>query len=58
MIILATAHPSKFPHSVKASSGIYPQLPERSKDLMLKEEDYTLLSDRLEVIEDYILRYF
>ena len=34
MVILATAHPAKFPAAVKAAAGIEPALPSWLADLM------------------------
>ena len=54
MVVLATAHPAKFPAAVENASGIYPALPERNKDLMDGEEHFTLLANDLDAVERYI----
>ncbi len=54
MVVLATAHPAKFPDAVKAASGIMPALPDHLSDLMNRQERYEVLSPRLEMVEDHI----
>ncbi|MEM8749355.1 MAG: threonine synthase [Pseudomonadota bacterium] len=54
MIVLATAHPAKFPDAVEAASGIRPPLPKRSEDLMQGEERFTLLPNDLAAVENHI----
>lgn len=38
MVVLATAHPAKFPDAVEAASGIRPALPDRMSDLYERDE--------------------
>ena len=57
MLILATAHPAKFPDAVEAASGQRPHLPDRSKGLMDGEEHFTLLPNDLEAVENYLSTY-
>lgn len=54
MVILATAHPAKFPDAVKAASGVHPELPSHLSDLYEREEKYTELSGSFETIKSYI----
>jgi threonine synthase len=54
MIVLSTAHPSKFPDAVHAASGVSPALPAWLGDLMQRSEKYTVLPSRLEMVEDHI----
>ena len=54
MVVLATAHPAKFPDAVKAASGVNPALPEHLSDLMDRQERYEVLSPQLEMVEDHI----
>ncbi|MEL6947478.1 MAG: threonine synthase [Pseudomonadota bacterium] len=54
MVILATAHPAKFPDAVEAACGIRPALPARSGDLMAREEKFTVLPNALNAVEAYI----
>lgn len=54
MVVLATAHPAKFPDAVKSATGIAPALPEWLSDLMTRPENYKVLPSDLKMIEDYI----
>lgn len=54
MVILATAHPAKFPDAVKAASGVHPELPSHLSDLYERKEKYTELSGSFETIKSYI----
>ena len=54
MVVLATAHPAKFPDAVKAASGMTPALPERLGDLMDRPERFTPLPSDLKMVEGYI----
>ena len=56
MVVLATAHPAKFPDAVEAASGERPALPERSRDLMAGNERFTVLSNDPNAVEAYIAR--
>lgn len=57
MVVLATAHPAKFPAAVEAASGITPALPARLADLMQREERFTALPSDIKMVEDHILRH-
>lgn len=57
MIVLATAHPAKFPDAVRDSCGIHPELPHWLGDLMERKENFTVLPNALEKVEDYINRH-
>ncbi|MGF0536985.1 threonine synthase [Agrobacterium sp. ES01] len=54
MIVLATAHPAKFPAAVKAASGIDPALPAWLADLMDREERFTILDADLKAVESFV----
>jgi len=54
MVILATAHPAKFPDAVKAASGVHPELPSHLSDLYEREEKYTELHGSFDAIKGYI----
>jgi threonine synthase len=54
MITLGTAHPAKFPAAVKAASGRYPELPDMMKDMMSKQERFTVLPNDISKIEAFI----
>lgn len=56
MIVLATAHPAKFPAAVKSACGIDPALPSWLSDLMHREETFDVLQPELDSVETYIAR--
>jgi threonine synthase len=57
MIVLATAHPAKFPDSVEAAVGIRPNLPSWLADLMERSETYSVLPSDVKMVEDHISRH-
>lgn len=57
MVVLATAHPAKFPDAVKAASGVTPALPAWLLDLMDRKESFTVLHNDLKIVEEYIRRH-
>ncbi|MEQ8451281.1 MAG: threonine synthase [Nitratireductor sp.] len=57
MIVLATAHPAKFPDAVKEATGLRPTLPSRLAGLMDQEEKYQILAPESEAVEDYVGRH-
>lgn len=57
MVVLATAHPAKFPQAVAQASGITPELPAWLEGLMEKEEEFTVLPSDLKMVEDHIIRH-
>ena len=54
MITLGTAHPAKFPASVKAACGIEPPLPPSHADLMTRDETFDVLPNDLDAVQSYI----
>ncbi|MDN2566828.1 threonine synthase [Aquibium sp. A9E412] len=56
MIVLATAHPAKFPAAVREAAGIEPALPDWLSDLMVREERFTVLPSDLKMVENCIER--
>lgn len=54
LVILATAHPAKFPDAVKAASGVHPALPEHLKDLFDKKERVDVLANDAQKIKTFI----
>lgn len=56
MVVLATAHPAKFPDAVEAACGVRPELPPRLADLMRRPERVTRVPNDLAAIEDVIGR--
>jgi threonine synthase len=57
MVVLATAHPAKFPDAVKSACGIDPVLPSWLFDLMDREERFETLPADIKAVEDHILRH-
>jgi threonine synthase len=53
-IVLATAHPSKFPDAVEAITGERPALPARVGSLLAREERMTRLPNDLATVEAYV----
>ncbi len=54
MVVLATAHPAKFPAAVKSASGIDPALPAWLAGLMDKEERFSVLPPDLDTVEAFV----
>ncbi len=54
MIVLATAHPSKFPDAVKEASTITPELPPHMKDLFSRPEAYETLPNDVSAVKKFI----
>ena len=45
LVVLATAHPAKFPDAVEKAVGFKPSLPERAGDLFTRPERYEVLAN-------------
>ncbi len=56
MVVLATAHPAKFPDAVQEASGIRPDLPARLSDLYTRDERAAKLANDLSSVEDFVDR--
>jgi len=57
MVVLATAHPAKFPAAVAEASGVEPELPAWLHGLMERPESFAVLPSELEMVEDHIARH-
>jgi threonine synthase len=57
MVVLATAHPAKFPAAVEEASGVAPKLPAWLDGLMSAKENYALLPSEPKMVEDHISRH-
>ena len=57
MIVLATAHPAKFPTAVEQASGVAPKLPAWLDGLMQRDESYVVLPSELKIVKDHISRH-
>ena len=53
-IVLATAHPCKFPDSIDKSIGVKPNLPDELKYIMDEKENYDIVSNNLSKTQQYI----
>ena len=53
-VVLATAHPSKFPVPVREATGVTPALPSGLSDLMTRRESFTVLPNTLDSIKYFI----
>ncbi|WP_336278970.1 threonine synthase [Bartonella sp. CB175] len=54
MVILATAHPAKFPDAMKSACGLCAPWPSCLKDLMKREENFISLANDEKIVKDYI----
>jgi threonine synthase len=56
MVVLATAHPAKFPDAIEDITGIRPGLPNRLAALMTDPERFDVLANELAAIQSYVER--
>ncbi len=54
MIVLATAHPAKFPDAVKKACGVHPELPAYLSDLFSRPERMDALENDKKIVESFI----
>jgi threonine synthase len=57
MVILATAHPAKFPAAVEAACGVAPALPDWLAGLMDRKESFAVLPSAEKMVKDYVSRH-
>ena len=50
-VVLATAHPAKFPEAVLAATGVRPMLPPRLADLLERSESYAVIPNDLTAVK-------
>jgi threonine synthase len=55
MVVLATAHPAKFPDAVFAATGVNPPLPQKLKGLLERTESFTVLPNSAEAVKSLVL---
>ena len=55
IVVLSTAHPSKFSDTVLKETNVKPELPENLKGILIKKENYKKLPKDLKKIQNYIL---
>ena len=53
-VVLATAHPSKFPEAISKSINVKPGLPDKLKYVLDEKENYDIISNNLDKIKQYI----
>ena len=53
-IVLATAHPCKFPETIDKSIGVKPHLPDELKYVMDEKENYDIIPNSLNKTKQYI----
>lgn len=53
-VILATAHPAKFPGAMKAITGLHPELPPRLANLMIDPERFAVLKNDLAAVQRHV----
>lgn len=53
-VVMATAHPAKFPDAVEQATGSRPALPEHLSDLLGRTEHFTVLSNDLGVVQEFV----
>ncbi len=54
LVILATAHPAKFPDAVKAASAVHPALPAHLADLFSRPENFERLGNDVAAVKKFI----
>ncbi len=54
MIVLATAHPAKFPDAVKKATGKHPELPAHLSDLLTRKERFDTLPNNTQAVKTFI----
>lgn len=53
-MVMATAHPAKFPDAVENATGLRPALPAHLSDLFERREVFDVLPNELEVVEQFV----
>ncbi|WP_306027092.1 threonine synthase [Stappia sp. MMSF_3263] len=56
MVVLATAHPAKFPDAVEAACGARPALPPELQSMMTAPERFERVAGDRQSVEDHVLR--
>jgi threonine synthase len=56
-IVLATAHPAKFPSALEAMAGVRPELPPRLQNLLTDPERITQMPNDVTTLESYVERH-
>jgi threonine synthase len=53
-VVLATAHPCKFPDAINKSINLKPNLPDELKSILQEKEIFKIIPKNLDVIKQYI----
>jgi threonine synthase len=56
LVVLATAHPAKFPDAVKKASGLTPALPEHLKNLFTLKEKFDVVANDAAAVKSVIAK--
>jgi threonine synthase len=56
VVVLATAHPAKFPDAVEKATGVKPELPERLRWILTAPERYETLPNEIGPLKAFIGR--
>lgn len=56
-VVLATAHPAKFPDAIEAITGKRPALPQGFEHLMTDDERFEVLPNSLSAIQEFVLHH-
>ena len=56
LVLLATAHPAKFPEAVEAATGVRPALPAHLSDLFARPERFAVLPAEPAAVADFVRR--
>ena len=54
VVVLATAHPAKFPDAIEKITGAHPALPKRLANLMTDPERFDVLANDLAAVEHFV----
>ncbi len=54
LVVMATAHPAKFPAAVKEATGVHPELPTHMADLYERKEKFVVLPNDLAQLKSFI----
>ena len=54
LVVLATAHPAKFPDAVELATGVRPEPPPKLAGVMDRPEHYSVLPNDLEEVQNFI----
>ncbi|HEY9218359.1 MAG TPA: threonine synthase [Phenylobacterium sp.] len=54
VVVMSTAHPAKFPETVKAITGVTPPLPRGAEDLAFRKEKYDRLEPQAPAVHAYV----